>query len=236
MNMSPPTHPITLSLELSQQIGSVALSNRRGKIEEIKIGTNCREEDEVMPAIKKLALDLDIAPKSVDLIVVSIGPGGFTGLRSAVAITKMISLVSEAATVPIETAISVAHHANKGGGPFFIVSGVKQESFWLSKVQFKNERWACESDVSTTVEMEKNLSGMAGVFGDSYLPESVQALCSSNNISIYNSITTASSLLSLGTRLYAEDNNVAVNPLELTPLYPREPEAVRVWKTKRPTG
>ncbi len=186
--------------------------------------------------MKELAIDLGVAPKTIELVVVSIGPGGFTGLRTAVAIAKMVSLVTGAAIVPIETAISVAHHANKGSGPFFVVSGVKQDSFWLSKVQKEAEHWVCGAGVSTLTEMNKNLSNARAVFGDSYLPESVRTTCTANNVDIYNSSTSASSLLALGTQLYIEDNTASVDPLELVPLYPREPEAVRLWKNKRPSG
>jgi len=40
----------------------------------------------------------------------------------------------------------------------------------------------------------------------------------------------AKSLLSLGVQLFKNDKDTTVNPLELLPLYPREPEAVRLWK------
>jgi tRNA threonylcarbamoyl adenosine modification protein YeaZ len=222
--------PITLSLELSQQIASVAMSTPTGRVLELNIDNNCRKEDSVMPSIQKLASELNIAPDSLELVVISIGPGGFTGLRSAVAIAKMISLVSGAAIVPIETALSVAHNANIGPGPYFVVSGVKQDTFWLSKVHNKNNTWFCESAPSSSLELEQSIHTVKALFGDSYLPKSVSALCVSEGIQIHESAVSAKSLLSLGVQLFKNDKDTTVNPLELLPLYPREPEAVRLWK------
>jgi tRNA threonylcarbamoyl adenosine modification protein YeaZ len=222
--------PITLSLELSQQIASVAMSTPTGRVLELNIDNSCRKEDSVMPSIQKLASELNIAPDSLELVVISIGPGGFTGLRSAVAIAKMISLVSGAAIVPIETALSVAHNANIGPGPYFVVSGVKQDTFWLSKVHNKNNTWFCESAPSSSLELEQSIHTVKALFGDSYLPKSVSALCVSEGIQIHESAVSAKSLLSLGVQLFKNDKDTTVNPLELLPLYPREPEAVRLWK------
>jgi tRNA threonylcarbamoyl adenosine modification protein YeaZ len=222
--------PITLSLELSQQIASVAMSTPTGRVLELNIDNSCRKEDSVMPSIQKLASELNIAPDSLELVVISIGPGGFTGLRSAVAIAKMISLVSGAAIVPIETALSVAHNANIGSGPYFVVSGVKQDTFWLSKVHNKNNTWFCESAPSSSLELEQSIHTVKALFGDSYLPKSVSALCVSEGIQIHESAVSAKSLLSLGVQLFKNDKDTTVNPLELLPLYPREPEAVRLWK------
>ena len=222
--------PITLSLELSQRIASVAMSTAAGRVLELNIDNNCRKEDSVMPSIQQLASELNIAPDSLELVVISIGPGGFTGLRSAVAIAKMISLVSGAAIVPIETALSVAHNANIGPGPYFVVSGVKQDTFWLSKVHNKNNTWFCESAPSSSLELEQSIHTVKALFGDSYLPKSVTALCVSEGIQIRESAVSAKSLLSLGVQLFKNDKDTTVNPLELLPLYPREPEAVRLWK------
>jgi tRNA threonylcarbamoyl adenosine modification protein YeaZ len=224
--------PITLSLELSQRIASVAMSTSTGKVLELNIDNNCREEDSVMPSIQKMASELDITPNSLELIVISIGPGGFTGLRSAVAIAKMISLVSGASIVPIETPLSVVHNANIGTGPYFVVSGVKQDTFWLSKVHNKNNTWFCESAPSSSLELEQSIHTVKALFGDTYVPESVTALCVSKGIQKRESTVSAQSLLSLGVQMFEEDKNNTVNPMELLPLYPREPEAVRLWKEK----
>ena len=222
--------PITLSLELSQRIASVAMSTATGRVLELNIDNNCRKEDSVMPSIQQLASELNIMPDSLELVVISIGPGGFTGLRSAVAIAKMISLVSGAAIVPIETALSTVHNANIGTGPYFVVNGVKQDTFWLSKVHKNNNTWFCESAPSSSLELEQSIHTVKALFGDSYLPKSVTAFCVSKGIQIHESAVSAKSLLSLGVHMFQNDKDASVNPLELLPLYPREPEAVRLWK------
>ena len=233
MNNGATNNPIALSLELSQRSGSIAMSNSSGMVIEKNVDSGCQEQDEVMPSIEGLALELGVSPKSIGLIVISIGPGGFTGLRSAVAIAKMVAFVSGAAIIPIETALGVVGHANVGHGPFLVVSGVKKDRFWLSKVYKKEGRWFCESSPSTTSEMETSVQGAIAVFGDLYVPKSVVALCESRKVELLDAKTSAKSLLNLGLELNSEYQASTISPLELLPLYPREPEAVRVWKASK---
>ena len=96
----------------------------------------------------------------------------------------------------------------------------------------KNNTWFCESAPSSSLELEQSIHTVKALFGDSYLPKSVTALCVSKGIQIHESAVSAKSLLSLGVQLFKNDKDTTVNPLELLPLYPREPEAVRLWKEK----
>ncbi len=228
-------NPTTLSLELSQRSGSVAVSNNSGTVLETKVDSGKRESDDVLPALDELSTKLGILPNTIELVVVSTGPGGFTGLRSAISIAKMVSLVSGASVLPIETAISVAINANLGNGPFCVISGVKQDTFWVSFVNRKEGFWVCDAFISNNREIENKLDSKTIVFGDSYLPQSISKMCDSKKIQIVETTTSASSLLSYGVDIYKNDNNVTIDPRKLLPLYPREPEAVRVWNENRST-
>ena len=212
------------------------MSNTAGKVLEKTVNSSRRDEDDVMPSIEALAQELEISPPCIELIIVSVGPGGFTGLRCGVAIAKMIALVSGCAVVPVKTAVSVVNHARVGQGQFLVVSGVKQESFWLSRVHNEGGRWVCESSSSNTSEIEPLLTGTTAVFGDLYVPESLAALCAVRKVKILDATTSAKSLLFLGLEQYLNSKECAIHPRELLPLYPREPEAVRVWKNLKKSG
>ena len=226
---------ITLCLELSQRNGSVAMSNKSGNVMEIKVDSGRRESDDVLPALEELSTKLGVLPNTIDLVVVSIGPGGFTGLRSAISIAKLISFGSGASVLPVETAISVANNANLGNGPFCVVSGVKQDSFWASFVNRDQDVWVCDAFLSNITEICTKIDSSTTVFGDSYLPQPFIEICDSKNIKIVETTTSASSLLNLGLDIYKSDSYSTIVPNKLLPLYPREPEAVRVWKENRST-
>jgi hypothetical protein len=57
-----------------------------------------RHEDDLMPAIDRLFRAAGASPKDIRRVAVSAGPGGFTGLRSAIAATGLPWRVRDAGT------------------------------------------------------------------------------------------------------------------------------------------
>ncbi len=224
------THPITLSLELSQLGGSVAMMNSSGDIESATILGEGNKTDDVFPSIVSTAELLHISPNEIELVAVSIGPGGFTGLRTSVSISKMIALSTRAKLVSVESAIVTASQGDVGDGPFFVISSVKNENFWLSLVQKKDGVWMCDSAITTTSELLDKTDTVYAAFVDDFLPSDTKCLFEKNNTPLYPSRPDATTLLHLGVELFT--SGVVVDPHHLLPIYPREPEAVRVWKTR----
>lgn len=223
--------PITLSLELSGRYGSIALMNRDGEtITSHPVGGK-REEDDVFPSIEKGATSLCITPGEIELVAVSIGPGGFTGLRTSVAIAKMVALASNATIISVETAIVTVQQANRGDGPFLVISCVKGNQFWLSTIVKKDGNWNCVSKNTSTEALASELNAVTGVFADEFIPVEARMLIEQHAVPIYQSAPDAMSLLKIGLDLYQAGNSV--DPSELLPLYPREPEAVRIWKARK---
>ena len=231
MTFKAPTRPIALALELSQRTGSIAVCSRSGETVVHVAASGKRDDDEVMPAIALAVEELELRPSDVELIVVSIGPGGFTGLRTSTAIAKMVSFATGAKIVAVQSAIAVAASSNCGDGPFLIVSSVKEEGFWLSRVKYNKGDWVCESGISSSDELDEQASGVVAVFADEYLPNGARRYFVQHNIPIKEIVLDAGALLGVGLRLH--DKGEYVGALDLLPLYPREPEAVRKWNTER---
>lgn len=226
------TNPTAISLELSQRHGSVAMMNSVGEIKSEKVHGSNRDADDVLPTIDTISESLGIDPQDIELVVVNIGPGGFTGLRTSVSISKMIALASGAKLVQVELAVSVANQSNTGDGPFLVISSVKEDSFWLSLVTKKNDNWVCESKNATTKTLNENINDVHSVFADEHLPNEAKLFIEQHGVQLLPIETDATSLLEVGIGLYKE--NRVVDPTDLLPLYPRVPEAVRVWKTHHP--
>ncbi|MDP7004646.1 MAG: hypothetical protein QF718_00335 [Phycisphaerales bacterium] len=234
MNSKLSTYPTTISLELSQQFGSVAMMNGTGETKVERVHVNNQEVDEVLPTIDMVSKKLEIVPQNIELVVVSIGPGGFTGLRTSTAISKMIALASGAKIVPVESAISIANQSNVGDGPFFVISSVKDDSFWLSLVTKIDGEWVCKSKNTSTQSISENIGNIHTVFADEYLPEETKIMIEQHGVPILPSKTDALTLLRIGVGLYKEGKTI--DPTVLLPMYPRVPEAVRVWKTRHPNN
>ena len=223
--------PIILSLELSQRDGTVSMSNRDGAESTKTVHTSSRGVDTVFPTISKIAEELSISPRSIELVAVSIGPGGFTGLRTSVAIAKMISFSTGATIIPVETALVTVASLKTDKGFYYVLSGVKHDAFWLSKIHLQTKERCCSASISCVAELEKSINEADGVFADSFAPEALPALCLNNDVPLFNSEPNAQALLRLGRELY--NSGVSVDPLKVSPLYPREPGAVRMWKELR---
>ena len=219
----------TLSLELSQRFGSIAVRSATGETIVRDVTSGKRDDDDVMPAIESAMKELDLQPSDIALIIVSIGPGGFTGLRTATTIAKMISFATGATIIPVPSAIVVAASSELGTGPFLIVSSVKKEEFWLSRVECNEGEWMCTAGLSNPDELDTKAIGVTCVFADDFLPTSAKHYFEKHNIQVNKNDLNAMSLQEVG--LQFEANGQTVAPLDLQPMYPREPEAVRIWNT-----
>ena len=225
------TSPITLALELSQRHGSVAMMNKDGVIKCIEVESGSREKDELFPAIESISSSLQITPIDIELVVVSIGPGGFTGLRSAVSIAKMIALSANADIVAVESAVVTAVSSNKGQGPFIVISCIKRNQCWLSRVEKIEGNWTCNASITPIDIVQANLNGSKVVFVDEFLDEDVHGSLKKNSVEILSNTVQATALLTVGVEMYKA--GVVCAPSALLPLYPGEPEAVRVWKERQ---
>jgi len=206
------------------------MSNRSGETCVKQTEASKRDVDEVMPAIATAADELGINPIDVELIVVAIGPGGFTGLRTSIAMSKMIAYATGAKVIPIETAIVIVQAENNGCGPYLVISCVKRDSFWLSRVDLRDDNWVCTSGLSNSNELDQHTRGVVGVYADEFLPEHARRYFEGQKIPLFTSTPNALTLLEVGIR--QEKRGLTVDPHKLLPLYPRGPEAVRKWNAR----
>ena len=225
--------PTTLALEFSQRAGSIAMMNCSGDTETREVDNAKREKDDVFPSIETLSTSLGITPIELELVVVSIGPGGFTGLRTSVAIAKMLVLASEAKIVSVESAIVTVQQANLGAGPFLVVSSVKGDDCRASMIQKNDCKWNCVSRNVSVALLGHELAGIKAVFADEFLPKQASTQCQEHQVEIHPCNPDATSLLQIG--LTAHKDGEFIDPDQLLPIYPREPEAVRLWNERRRT-
>ncbi len=83
--------PVLLAIEASQRRGGVAVRDRDGEDHVEWLGESARHDDDLLAAVDRLFGRLRLAPADTGVVGVSTGPGGFTGLRVAVATAKMLA-------------------------------------------------------------------------------------------------------------------------------------------------
>jgi tRNA threonylcarbamoyl adenosine modification protein YeaZ len=192
-----------------------------------------RNEDDLLPAIDRACAAAGVTPGDLRRVAVSIGPGGYTSLRVACAAGKMIAEATGALCVPIPSAVAVAHAVERpgvrgvGGVGVGVCLASKDGSthltlfdggFWQPPAAMPRGRLV---DGSNFPFDEVGL-----IVADKHFPSSIRDEAVVRGIEMMEPRFSAASCLHLAGRIEA------VEPLELLPIYPREPDAVTLWRKR----
>jgi len=99
-----------LSLETSTMLGGLAvMDSESGLIAERKLNIRSTHSEKLMPELSDMLELAGIRIKDLDAVAVSIGPGGFTGLRVGLSAAKGLCFSSGLKLVPVPTLEAIAH-------------------------------------------------------------------------------------------------------------------------------
>jgi len=96
-------NPLTLAIETSSRVGSVALATGERLCAEITFSGSMKHSAEIFPSIIALMERFTRKPHEIEHVYVSIGPGSFTGLRIATTVAKALHLAQGTRIVPVGT-------------------------------------------------------------------------------------------------------------------------------------
>ena len=213
-----------LALELSQREATIAVG-REEKVATRPVSMGGRQEHDVLwPMIEEATNEVGGKPSDLCEVVVNAGPGGFTGIRTAIATAGMLGrLGAQVLALPAHLAVAEAS-LEDGCAETSIVLAVKNHRAWIGTVRWENGLWTT-SGSAQDVELKAFFAQHKPdqVVADAHLPEEFQSVCE-----IIPLRTSASALLK---RLEKETSRTSLE--ELRPIYPRVPEAVRLWEEHR---
>lgn len=207
-----------------------------GDVETEALQQRAEREDDLMPAIDRLAGRVGAKPTDIALVAVSVGPGGFTALRVAVTVAKTICLTTGAKCVAVPSSLVIASGAEGVAAPFAVLLAGKGDSSYATVF----ERWTGGASLQDDVERETAKDGrlvtagdLAGlrvrtIVSDRFLPKPIAAEAERLGIAIVAPVFGPEACLRLGMVL------APTTPEALSPLYPREPEAVTKWRALHP--
>jgi tRNA A37 threonylcarbamoyladenosine modification protein TsaB len=190
-------------------------------------------DDELMPEIAALLADAGLRARDVTDIGVSAGPGGYTAVRLAVTTAKLIAEATGARVVPVPSALVAAWGAApkvdaRGVDRFAVAISSKGVSTHLTSFEVVGEG-ARALDTGVIVEasgLEMGLAkhGARVLVGDRFLPSGIAERAAVLGVVLlapeFNPVMCLRASMGLE----------AVEPLELLPMYAREPEAVTKWR------
>ncbi|MCH8822147.1 MAG: tRNA (adenosine(37)-N6)-threonylcarbamoyltransferase complex dimerization subunit type 1 TsaB [Planctomycetes bacterium] len=221
--------PIILAIETSQRIGGVALRDAEGKIHVESVSSDLRHDDDLLPAIDRLYKRINLKPTSTTVVGVSIGPGGFTGLRIAITTAKMLAEVTNCKLVAIESSLVACQSLNQQG-PIIVALAAKGESCWATRIIKKDDRWQISEQGRLVDASSINLEDAKILLGDKHLPLEIRSLCQQVGVGIIEPSFDPVACVKIAYQLFSIGQ--LVDPLKIKPLYPREPEAVTLWVQK----
>jgi tRNA threonylcarbamoyl adenosine modification protein YeaZ len=222
--------PVLLALEASQRTGGVAVRDADGVTRVELMSSASRFDEELLPAIERLYERAGLAPQQTEAVGVSIGPGGFTGLRIAVSTAKMLAEGVGAKIVAVPSAL-VAAEAHEGPGPILVALASKDETAWVTRVaRGADDAWAIDGDGALADAAGLNLAGIEAVLADRYLPQAICDRCAEAHVPVVDPAFSPRACLAAAARRL--EASATTDPLVLAPLYPRPPAAVSIWELR----
>lgn len=198
-----------------------------GKVELLDhepLDAGARPDDDLLPAIDRLAQRCGITPKQIGAVAVSVGPGGFTGLRVAVSSAQALAHACGAETIAVPTA-RVAVHACPLAAPSVVCLASKRGETFAQIVDGAtlHEGHVVDSD-GLAAMIDTSEVAIAALASDASLPDAMNSACAERGIEMVPLRLGPAACLAAAAGLEPED------PAMLAPIYPREPEAVRKWR------
>lgn len=231
---------LTLAIETSNPsapsgpgcaLGEILSGGQSRLIDSEPLRPATRHDDDLLPCIDRLCRRAGVSPTQLRAIAVSVGPGGYTALRVAVAAAKLIAESSGAKTIAVPTAAAVALATpREGAHPFAVALAGKSDSSFITLF---DPSWP--GDVAQPLNLPEGrlvaaeglaALGIATLIADEHLPAALREQTTRLGITILAPVFSPAAVLQAAARLAATD------PVQLLPLYAREPEAVTLWRNR----
>jgi tRNA threonylcarbamoyladenosine biosynthesis protein TsaB len=222
-----------LAIEASQRAASVAFrGGPGGAVHEVAVPAPDDAHDHLMASIDAAVRAAGCGPGDIGLLAVSVGPGGFTGLRVACATAKAVAEVTGCRLVAVPSALSAARAAVRAGalpdGPCTVVLAAKGGDAWCAELEV---RAGMPSERSAGLRSALGPEG-GPVLADDHLP--VAWADAAHRRGLLRLQWSAAACLEVGEALAESEG--PCDPLRLLPIYPRQAEAVTLWEARHGVG
>lgn len=184
-------------------------------------------DDTLLPAISGLFERHALATKDIARIAVSVGPGGFTAIRIAVTAAKFIAETTHAQCVSVASAAVAYAFEDPQPGQTLVLLAAKGETFHCTR--YSADRQLIDSPAIVSAS-DVDLHGVSLVIADRFVPESLRVRAASLGINMHEPNFDPCRLLAI------QHEFPGCDPLQLAPIYPREPEAVTKWRELKRQG
>ena len=235
--------PMLLAFETSQRkssvaVGSLSIGADCGDLISESIDTSDRTVEDVLPAIERLCARAGITREHIGAVALNGGPGGFSGLRIAHAAAQVIAESMSIPILQISAAVVATESARDAGlltakQTVWVALAAKNDGCWMAKVSNVNLESMYPEEVAVRTIAQWPLKSGEVLIADEHLPASWRARALELNIKIIALEPTAAAVLRVARRMLAA--HITVEPEHALVVYPREAEAVRLWRERHGT-
>jgi tRNA threonylcarbamoyladenosine biosynthesis protein TsaB len=129
--------PRVLIVETSGRVGAVALAQGDKLLRQKPLDETRRHARDLAPAVREL-LNLETwTPRDLQVVIVSRGPGSYTGLRVGIVSAKVWAYATGCALVAVETFAAIAAQVPPGphglGSPGDVLADAQQDKLYVQR-------------------------------------------------------------------------------------------------------
>jgi tRNA threonylcarbamoyladenosine biosynthesis protein TsaB len=127
--------PRLLLLETSGRSGQVALAEGESVLSTRRLDESRNHARDLAPAVADLLTSAGWKPRDVSAVVVSRGPGSYTGLRVGVMSAKAFAYAAGCALLAIDTFPVIARQAPDDTDPLDVIADAQQQKVYLQRFE-----------------------------------------------------------------------------------------------------
>jgi tRNA threonylcarbamoyladenosine biosynthesis protein TsaB len=132
---TPPAGERFLILETSGKAGQVALAQAEVLLGSRLLDEARRHARDLAPAVAVLLRELDWSPRDINGVIVSLGPGSYTGLRVGIMSAKAFAYATGAALIAVDTLHAVALQAPFDASPLDVIADAQQDRIYVQRFE-----------------------------------------------------------------------------------------------------
>jgi tRNA threonylcarbamoyladenosine biosynthesis protein TsaB len=223
-----------LILETSGRTGQVALAEGEDLLACRSLDESRRHARDLAPAVAALLAEQRWKPTDLSAVIVSRGPGSYTGLRVGLMSAKTLAYATRCALLGIDTFAAIALQTPAECRQVDVIADAQKDLVYLQAFTCTGEAWLPAGDlvIRPFAEWLRDRRIDAWVSGPGLLKWRSQVPGSVPCIETEDWAPRVESLLALGLGRYTANERDDVFALE--PLYLRASSAEEQWRGRRP--
>ena len=135
-----------LGIETSSLVSSVALMDETNLIGELTIQAGLTHSEQLIPHIDMLLRASQVKKNELKGIIVSIGPGSFTGLRIGMGTAKAMAYALQIPLYGVMTMDSLAHNVSYTNRTICTVIDAQKKHVYTGLYRYENNELVCKEE------------------------------------------------------------------------------------------